>query len=133
MGAFDRLVLFPEVSGVVLKDGKPVVGAELVQKAVWSLREDKNPVQRTITGADGAFRFPAIQRAAWLRRLIASQPMVHQTITIRDEGVEYLAWMHGKDSYDPNTELDGKRLNLMCELTRSPEMEGTHYGIGMPC
>lgn len=48
MGVFSRLVLFSEVHGTVLKEGKPVAGAELVQKVVWSDDEDKNPTQHTI-------------------------------------------------------------------------------------
>jgi hypothetical protein len=129
MGAFDRLILFSEVHGTVLMDGQPVAGAEVIQKVVWSEKENEIPVQRAVTDEKGEFRFPAIERAAWLRRLIPAQPMMNQTITIRFHGVEYLAWMHGKDSYDANTELDGQPMNLACELTRKPEREGTHYGI----
>ncbi|CAJ3719494.1 Uncharacterised protein [Burkholderia pseudomallei] len=129
MGAFDRLVLFSEVHGTVLKDGKPVAGAELVQKVVWSDDENEIPPQRAVADETGAFSFPAITRRAGLLRLIPAQPMMLQTIVIRYRGVEYVAWRHGKDSYDPNTELDGRLLKLVCELNREPGHEGTHYGI----
>lgn len=129
MGAFDRLVLFSEVHGTVLKDGKPVQGAELIQTVVWSENESEVPPQRAVTDGKGAFSFPAIERKAGLRRMIPSQPMMLQKIVIHYQGVEYIAWRHGKDSYDANAELDGKPFNLICELTRPPSHEGTHYGI----
>ena len=129
MGLFDRLVLFSEVNGVVLREGKPVAGAELIQRVVWSDDPDEIAPQHTTTDGTGAFRFPPIERSAGLRRMVPAQPMMLQTITIRFEGREYLAWRYGKDSYDNRSELDGRALNLVCELTRAPEHEGKHYGI----
>ncbi|MFG6935609.1 DUF6795 domain-containing protein [Burkholderia pseudomallei] len=129
MGAFDRLVLFSEVHGTVLKDGKPVAGAELVQKVVWSDDVNEIPPQSTMTDEAGAFALPAIERNAGLLRLIPAQPTIQQTIVIRCQGVEYVAWLHGKSSYNANTELDGHPLHLVCELTRQPDYEGKHYGI----
>jgi hypothetical protein len=55
--------------------------------------------------------------------------VVLQKITIRYEGRDYTAWRHTKNSYEPDSELDGKPLDLECELTRAPDFEGTHYGI----
>src|SRR5690242_21944323 len=45
MGLSSPLVLFSEVHGTVLSDGKPVQGAELVQEVVWS--DNKNDVPRS--------------------------------------------------------------------------------------
>lgn len=129
MGVFSRLVLFSEVHGTVLKKGKPVAGAELFQKVVWSDDEDKNRMQHAVTDSNGAFGFPSIETDAGLLRLIPAQPTIQQTIVIRYQGVEYVAWLHGKGSYDANTELDGRPLHLLCELTRLPDYEGKHYGI----
>jgi hypothetical protein len=129
MGVFDRLVLFSEVHGTVLKDGEPVEGAELIEKVVWSDNENDIPPQHAVTDSKGAFSFPAIERNAGLLRLIPAQPTIQQTITIKYQGVEYTAWLHGKGSYNPNTELDGRPINLICELTRQPDYEGKHYGI----
>lgn len=91
--------------------------------------EHKNPTQHAVTDTHGVFRFPAIERGAGLLRLIPAQPIMLQTIVIRYQGVQYEAWRHSKDSYDPNTELDGRPSNLLCELTRQPDFEGKHYGI----
>jgi hypothetical protein len=130
MGVFDRLVLFSEVHGTVLMDGKPVAGAELVQKVVWSDNANEIPVRRTMTDAAGTFSFPAIERKAGLLRLLPAQPTMLQEILIRHQGAEYIAWQHGKNSYNANTELDGRPIRLVCELTRQPDYEGKHYGVG---
>ncbi|RUL77708.1 carboxypeptidase regulatory-like domain-containing protein [Dyella choica] len=133
MGTSDRWVLFSEVHGTVLKDGKPVQGAELVAKAEWSDNDADNPTQHTVTDEKGQFSFPALERKrGFLHRFLPTQPMVHQTIVIKYQGVEYEAWMHGKADYEPNTELDGRPLNFVCELTSKPEATGTHYGICKP-
>lgn len=130
MGSSDRWVLFSEVHGTVVKDGKPVQGAELVEKAEWSENEADNPVQHAVTNENGQFSFPVLERKrGFMHRWLPTQPMVNQSIVIKYQGVEYTAWMHGKDTYEPNTELDGRPLNLVCELTRQPDREGTHYGI----
>lgn len=129
MGVFDPLVLFSEVHGTVLNNGRPVEGAELVQKVVWSDNDKENPAQHALSDRSGAFRFPPIERSAGLLRLIPAQPIMLQSITIRYQGVEYEAWKHSKGSYDPNTELDGKPIWLVCELTQKPDYEGKHYGI----
>jgi hypothetical protein len=129
MGVFDPLVLFSEVHGTVLDHGKPVEGAELIQKVVWSDDEKENPVQHVLSDRSGAFRFPPIKRRAGLLRLIPAQPVMLQSIDIRYEGVEYEAWKHSKNSYNSNTELDGEPIGLVCELTQKPGYEGKHYGI----
>jgi hypothetical protein len=129
VGVFDPLILCSEVHGTVLKDGKPVAGAELVQRVVWSDDVNEIPPQRTVTDGAGTFSFPTIQRKAGLLRLIPAQPIVQQTIKIHFEGREYIAWMHGKTSYDANTELEGRPIKLVCELTREADYEGRHYGI----
>ena len=129
MGAFDHLVLFSEVHGKVLKDGKPVEGAELIQTVVWSDNKDEIPPQRAITDAQGAFSFPVVERKAGLLRIVPHQPVMLQKIIIHYQGAEYTAWRHTKDRYDLHSEMDGKPINLVCELTREPDFEGTHYGI----
>ncbi|MGN2253695.1 DUF6795 domain-containing protein [Frateuria sp. GZRe12] len=85
-GLFDRLVLFSEVHGTVLRGRPTVAGAEFVQKVIWSDEPDEIPPQPPTTNdATGAFRFPAIERGAGLRRMIPAQPMMPQTITIHSK------------------------------------------------
>ncbi|GLQ97849.1 carboxypeptidase-like regulatory domain-containing protein [Dyella mobilis] len=127
MGAFDQLVLFSEVRGTVLIDGRPVQGAELVETAAWS--GNKRALQRTVTDENGAFSLPAIKHPAGLRRIITAAPTVWQEIFINYQGVQYVAWKYGKLNYDINGELDGRPINLLCELTNPPTKDGSRYGI----
>lgn len=129
MGLSSPLVLFSSVHGTVLRDGKPVQGAELVQEVAWS--DDKNdiPSAHTHSDANGSFQFPAVEHRAGMLRAVPHQPVILQKITIRYEGRDYIAWRHTRNSYEPNSELDGRTLNLVCELTHAPDFEGTHYGV----
>jgi hypothetical protein len=121
--------LFSEVHGTILDRGIPVPNAEIVQKVVWSDNPEDVKEARARSDADGRFHFDPVMGPAGLTRLIPHQPVILQRITIRHEGVDYPAWRHTKDTYENNSELDGKPLNLSCELSRSPDFDGTHYGI----
>jgi hypothetical protein len=129
MGLSSPLVLFSEVHGTVLSDGKPVQGAELVQEVVWSDNKNDVPPAHTRSDAQGRLHFTVVVHRPGLLRAGPHQPVVLQKITIRYEGRDYTAWRHTKNSYEPDSELDGKPLDLECELTRAPDFEGTHYGI----
>lgn len=129
MGLSSPLVLFSEVHGTVTREGKPVAGAELVQEVVWSDNKNDVPAAHTHSDAAGRFHFPAVMHRPGVLRAVPHQPVILQKIIIRYEGRDYPAWRHTKNSYEPNSELDGKPLNLECELTRAPDFEGTHYGI----
>jgi hypothetical protein len=129
MGLLTRLVLFSEVHGTVLKDGVPVEGAEISQEVVWSDNKDEVPPRHTLSDKGGRFSFSVVERNPGVTRLVPHQPVILQKLLIRYDGVEYTAWRHTKNSYDENSELDGRPLNLACELSREPDFEGTHYGI----
>lgn len=129
MGASSRLVLFSEVHGTVLKDGVPVEGAQVRQEVVWSDDKNEIPARETASDGSGRFSFAAVERNAGALRAVPHQPVILQKLIIRYDGVDYPAWRHTKDSYEENSELGGKRMDLVCELTREPDFEGTHYGI----
>ena len=129
MGKFDPLILFSRVQGVVLDHGVPVVDAELRQKIVWDEDEANNVEVRTRTDARGHFILEPITHPAGMTRLVPHQPMTLQTISIRHDGHEYIAWKHGKLTYDANSELKGKPILLICDLSNPPKQEDDHYGI----
>ena len=129
MSLFSRLVFFSEVQGTVLKNGKPVQDAELVQEVVWSDNKNDVPSKQVRTDAQGRFHFPTLEHRAGVARMVPHQPVILQTIIIRHDGADYTAWRHAKDSYEANSELDGKPLKLECELTCEADFEGKHYGI----
>ena len=127
MGLFTPLVLFSPVAGVVLMNGVPVANAEVRQEITFF--DEKLPPQRAISDASGGFHFPVVERGAGISRFAPHQPVIMQTIIIVHAGVEYEAWIHTRNSYELNSELDGRPLQLECELTREPDFEGTHFGI----
>lgn len=77
-------------------------------------------VSGTITDAAGRFRFPEVTVRNVLAGLIPHQPLVEQTITIRQGGREYLAWEHARNSYLPTDELGGIALDFTCDLGNDP-------------
>jgi hypothetical protein len=129
MGLSTRLVLFSEVHGTVLKDGVPVEGAVVRQEVVWSDNKDEISPREVASDRDGRFSFPVVVRSAGAIRIVPHQPVILQKLVIRQGGIEYEAWRHTKNSYEENSELSGRPLNLVCELSREPDFEGTHYGI----
>ena len=128
MGMFSELVLFSDVEGVVMKEGVPVAGAEIVQEITYQ-EPGKIPVRTIRTGADGRFTLARVTTGAGLSRIIPGQPSVRQRLMIRHNGIEYEGWRHNKNSYELNSELDGRSLRLVCELSNTPDFEGKHYGI----
>ncbi|MEE4378319.1 MAG: DUF6795 domain-containing protein [Candidatus Competibacteraceae bacterium] len=128
MGLFSELVLFSDVEGVVLKDGVPVEGAEIVQEITYQ-EPGKIPSRTVKTTADGRFALARVTKGSGLSRVIPGQPSILQRLVIRHGGTEYEGWRHNKNSYELNSELAGQPLRLVCELTNTPDFEGKHYGI----
>jgi hypothetical protein len=129
VGVFNKLVLFSAVDGVVLEHGQAVAGAIVAQKIVWSDDAAENTATQVITDAHGRFHFEPITRAAGMARLIPHSPMILQSIRVNHGGQEYIAWKHGKQTYEENSELHGRPLRLVCELTAPAQQEDDHYGV----
>ncbi|NJN48187.1 MAG: hypothetical protein HC808_18805 [Candidatus Competibacteraceae bacterium] len=128
MGLFSELVLFSDVEGVVLKDGVPVEGAEIMQEITYQ-EPGKIPSKTVETTPNGRFTLARVTRGSGLSRIIPGQPSILQRLVIRYDGKEYEGWRHNKNSYELNSELAGQPLRLICELANTPEFEGKHYGI----
>lgn len=123
-----ELVLFSRVDGVVLKDGAPLAGVEILQEIVY--REPGRVPSRTITtDASGRFSLSPVTERSGLGRLVPGQPSILQRLVIRHDGVEYEGWRHSKESFEANSELDGRPLRLVCDLSTAPDFEGKHYGV----
>jgi hypothetical protein len=115
MGRFTR-VLFSEVHGTVLKNGKPLSGVTVRRAFNWRWGKERGKDQAITNGA-GQFQFPQVQRES-ISASIPHEPVIGQFIYIDHEGKEYVAWETFKHDYAVNGELDGKPINLECELTR---------------
>ena len=128
MSMFSKLVLFSRVEGVITQDGKPVEGAEIVQEVLYK-DVDEVPPSTVVSGPEGSFVLEEVTHAAGLSRMLPGQVSIGQRLVIRHQGEEYEGWRHNKTSVEPNSELDGRPLKLVCELTTPPDFEGTHFGI----
>ncbi len=128
MSMFSKLVLFSRVEGVITQEGKPVEGAEVIQEVLYK-EADEVPIITAVSGAEGKFVLEEVTHSAGLSRLLPGQVSIVQRLVIRYQGKEYEGWRHNKSSIEPNSELDGRPLKLVCELTTPPDFEGTHFGI----
>lgn len=118
MGGLTK-VMFSEVQGVILKDGKPVSGALVTREFTWAWNDYSQKDQFT-TDSTGKFKFPLASRFSLATSLLPHEPVIKQKITIQHEGKEYLAWRYFKHDYNKNDELAGKDINLKCDLTKEP-------------
>jgi len=126
MGMLDfmRVYIFSEVDGVVLMNGKPVSGANVIRTADYKDKVHSNTV---VTDEQGRFHFDDIY--TYSMRL--SETAILQRIMIHYEGEEYLAWklLKKHDSRygelnDPDTPAEStQKLNLTCELTNDQDNE----------
>lgn len=114
MGGLSK-VMFSEVRGVVLQDGKPVVGARVVRSYRWHWN-DASQQDEVTTGADGKFQFKLTSRLSLITSIFPHEPVIHQEIKIISANKEYLAWEFNKRNYDENGELNGKKVSIKCEL-----------------
>lgn len=126
--AMGKMVLFSEVNGKVLLDGKPVPGAAVEREAVWTWKKETLR-DGTTANANGEFNLPAMTGSSFLGGLLPHEPVVRQTMTIKHGGRRYEAWLHVKHDYDTNGELDGKPIRMVCRLESAPQRRGRIYGI----
>ncbi len=126
-GLFGSYILFSDVNGTIYIDSKPCIGARLEQRVRSPYGEDQ--AQSTETNADGRFSFPELTEKKSLFSFLPSEFAASQEIKIYYEGKEYLAWAHSKRSAERNAESDGKPLNLICELNKSPDEADKYSGI----
>lgn len=123
-----KLVIFSEVRGRVLLDGKPVPGATVERTFDWVAKDERGK-DSTTTGPTGEFTLPAIERRSLLASLFPHETLIGQTLTVHHAGKSYLAWRFTKRDYQPNGELQGKPLRLVCRLEAAPtQHDGGFYG-----
>jgi hypothetical protein len=141
--AMGEVVLFSALSGKLLFNGKPVVGATLERETKW--RWGKETVKdAATTAADGAFSFPAVKRKMLLGSLLPHEPVIEQTITVSYGGKSYMLWATDKRDYESNGELNyvargktglqtaadpRKQMSVTCKLESEPRHNGNIFGL----
>ena len=70
-------------------------------------------------------RQPALN---WLISL-PHEPVIKQVILIKHAGKSYEAWNFYKRDYAANSERQGKPINILCNLDKSPSDKSDIFGI----
>lgn len=123
-----KFCIFSEVKGVVLDRGKPLAGATIERHYAWSWRKEKG-TDSVETDAQGHFFMPAIFRSSFLGKILPHQPFIEQTLIIKHNDREYVAWTFDKLDYEENSELNGKLFSLTCDLQKKASRKGGFFGV----
>ncbi|MBT1063889.1 hypothetical protein KJY73_09915 [Bowmanella sp. Y26] len=133
MGLFSKC-MFTEVEGVVLLNGEPVEGAEVISSYDWS-NKDERKSKKLLTDSYGKFSFPEWSSKQFLSSILPMEPVIRQEIIIEYKGERYTAWAFNKHSYGRGDETGKSPIKLVCDLAmefkRHP-LEGVsdkYYGI----
>lgn len=127
MGLGSKLVLFSEVNGQVVDQGKPVAGAIVTRYYRWSWL-NREATDQTVTDNEGRFSFKSVNTRS-ITALFPHQPYISQKLEIHIGKKVYEAWRTGKMNYDSNGELQGKPIDIICELDKEPEWKNDVFGI----
>jgi hypothetical protein len=109
--------VFSAVEGRVIENGVPVVNAIIKRTYKWDGDKISDEIK---TDENGYFSLPAKHESS-LWTLFPHNPSVGQMINIHVGDNEYQAWGFRKGNYDVNGELDGKPMNLLCDLNNPKE------------
>jgi hypothetical protein len=124
--------MFSEVEGIVIQGGKPLEGATIERSYRWAL-PGSGKQETTQSNKDGHFHFPVMYHdgifPSFFSSIIPHEPVITQDITIRYNEKEYEAYLFSKRDYDLNSELDGVKLKLICDLDKEASREGGFYGV----
>jgi hypothetical protein len=112
-----KLCVFSAVDGTVAKEGKPILNALVKRTYKW---DGEDFTDEVTTDKDGKFSFDS-QFQKSLFAIFPHNPSVSQRIKIYIEDKEYLAWAYAKGNYDVNGELNGKPLNMYCDVNSPQE------------
>lgn len=87
----------------------------------------------TQSNKNGKFTFPAMYQeeilSSFFSSILPHQPVVLQNIDIYHDGKSYEAYKLRKGDYKIDTEFDGKKIKLECDLDKEASHEEDVYGV----
>ena len=107
-----EVYLFSDVSGYLTYENKPASNAT-VRRIVEM--DGESYEDTTETNSDGFFSFDALTKKE--RNILPKEFVSHQKLIAEYDSKNILIWETVKRSEEENSELEGKPLNLKCELT----------------
>lgn len=111
--------VFSSVKGVLLREGKPLPGVEVLRWGKW--RAEFN--DSAITDEQGRFEFPDVYQNSF-RSVLPVEFTASQTMKVIIDNQEDYFWITVKREPEKNAELNGEPIDITCDL--SQEMEGMH-------
>ena len=119
--------LSPEVNGIVMLNGSPVAGAQVVR----TLDYGQEYREETVTGEDGAFHFPEKNIQSTRPDKLMDETRVRQIVTVNFQGEKYLLWYATPGTIHWRTGIANRLSSMRCELT-NPEIEQGFENIEKP-
>ena len=112
-----KVCVFSAVEGIVIQDGEPIKNAIIKRTYTW----DGNDITDEIkTNEKGEFSLPEkYESSIWA--FFPHNPSIIQFIKVYVNDVEFQAWGYQKGNYDSNGELNGKSMQLLCDLDSPKE------------
>ncbi|WP_231758994.1 DUF6795 domain-containing protein [Microbulbifer elongatus] len=119
MSIFDagKVCTFSPISGVILFEGKPAVGARVIRVTDY---QSKNQ-DEVVTDNTGHFEMPGVY-ARHVVNFLPQEFVVGQLINVIYNDQEYKIWSGVKRKREENAESRGKPLVVTCELTQDDEV-----------
>ena len=116
MSLFDigKICLFSETSGQVVLNGRPIEGVSVKRSVIW---QNKKQEETVISDIKGNFHFNA-KFTNSLSKFMPVEAVISQRIVIRHGDEDFEGWKTTKRNFDENSELNGKSINLICDLSQ---------------
>lgn len=123
----EEVVLFSALEGRLTYKGESASNAKIT---LWYKWKDKKGESVVYTADEnGYFSIPTI-KDQYKPRMLA-QLVITQRLTVSYNDEEIVIWVHGKMSSEEFTELNGKAVDLLCELTDERERVEIESGIAV--
>ena len=116
---FAKVCLFSEVNGRVLLNGKPMKNVQILRKTSF---QNKKSTEVTSTNEIGEFHFDAKYEKS-IAKFLPVEVVISQEIEAIHDSKHYELWKTTKRDYEENSELNGKAMNLVCDLSHKPEYQ----------
>lgn len=111
----NKVVLLSEVKWVVTLNWIAIENAEIESECLWWWNNKKYN-EKTTSNKDWSFLLNKTLISAWVSLFLPHEPLIKQTITVKYNEKEYIAWAFDKWDYTNNSEL-WKEIFLNIELT----------------
>ncbi|GAB2515061.1 DUF6795 domain-containing protein [Microbulbifer agarilyticus] len=114
MSIFDvgKACTFSKMNLEITFNGKPAPDAKIWRRVKWQ----KERIDEFKTDEYGKITLPEVLQRS-VTQFFPAEFVASQAVVVTFEDKEYEIWINSKRNPEANSELDGKDINLKCELT----------------